>query len=78
MRKTLTEKQQIARAKFYHDMAEAVWLDAMTLVKDYMRHQVRPHAKLSDFPEGGLIAMELASKKILKVLDKAMKESLVS
>jgi len=78
MSKTLTERQQIARAKFYHDMAEAVWLDAMTLVKDYMKHQIRPHAKLGNFPEGGLIAMELASKKILKVLEKAMKESLVS
>jgi hypothetical protein len=78
MRKTLTERQQIARAKFYHDMAEAVWLDAMTLVKDYMKHQIRPHAELCNFPEGGLIAMELASKKILKVLEKAMKKSLVS
>lgn len=66
----ITEQQQLARAKFYHDMADSVWVDAVALIKDYMKHQVPDREKSRD----GLIAMRLAGKKILKVLAKAKKE----
>lgn len=64
------------RAKFYHDCCDVIWSDVVTLVNDYMKNQVIPDAKKRCFPEGGITAMKLASKRILKVLASARKESL--
>ena len=75
------DRSQFERAKFYHETAEAAWLDVQELVNDYFEHQVFPNTrkqvKAQEFPKSGLLVFRMAKKRILKVLKKGREESLL-